>query len=858
MEISPREEQHTPAKENGHPGQRAPGTTEGTPAKEDAPAKKAKQPDKATMPLEDLLDQLQFSPDGLDASQVRERLEKYGYNEIPEKRHSPVLEFLSYFWGPIPVMIEIAAALSGYLQHWPDVGVILALLIMNGLVGFSEEHQASNAVAALKRQLAVKASVKREGHWTEIAARELVPGDLVRLHIGAIVPADARLLDGDPISVDQSALTGESLPVDREKGEVAYSGSIVRQGQIDAVVYATGLSAFYGRTVQLVEEAGKERSHFQQAVIRIANYLIAVALLLAAVILAVSILRGNKALEVVQFVLVLTIAAVPVAMPAVLSVTMALGARVLAVKKAIVTKLASVEEMAGIDVLCCDKTGTLTQNRLTTGDPFVYKDRADAQAVILYAALASEEDNQDSIDQAVFKAVTDRERLKEYKLVHFTPFDPVHKLSEAEVEGPDGQRFKAVKGAPQVIIALDKEAASDSGAIDDAIAGFAERGFRALGVARTEDGGDYSFQGVIPLYDPLREDSFDTVHEAIGMGLAVKMVTGDQLAIAREIAKQLELGETILKSESLEELSDQPEELAKRVEDADGFAQVFPEHKYMIVQSLQRHNHIVGMTGDGVNDAPALKQANAGIAVEGATDAARAAAAIVLLLPGLSVIVEAIRESRKTFQRMVNYAIYRIAETLALLIFLTIAIVVNDIYPVTAIMIVLLAILNDGAILSIAYDKVRYSNRPEAWDMRLVVGLAAFLGLFAVGRSLGIFYIGDRLLGLSSDVVQTLVYLNLSIGGHLTLFAARTRGPFWSVRPANILLGAVLGTQVVATFIAVYGGLMSPIGWKYAGIVWGYCLVLFLVQDQFKRLGSYILGAAGPEKATERSEMEKA
>jgi H+-transporting ATPase len=798
----------------------------------------------ATLPLAELRTRLGASPDGLSQDEAERRLVQYGYNELPEKKVNPVLKFLSYFWGPIPGMITVAALLSGLLKHWPDLGVIMALLIMNAIVGFREEYQAGNAIAALKAKLALQARAKRNGAWRTIPARELVAGDLIRLRIGEIVPADARLLEGDPVEVDQSALTGESLPVEHKPGDAVYSGSIIRQGEIEALVYATGKATFYGKTAELVETA-RTRSHFQLAVIRIADYLIVIALALAVLILAVALFRGDKPLTVLQFVLVLTIAAVPVAMPAVLSVTMALGARVLAAKNAIVTRLAAVEELAGIDVLCSDKTGTLTQNKLTMGEPFTVGDISPEQ-MILSAALASRAEDQDPIDLAVLSGVKNDGQQGSSQIVHFQPFDPVHKRTEATVKGPDGHVFRVTKGAPQVILALDPDAAQIEPQVNKAINEFAARGFRSLGVARADEEGRWRFLGVIPLFDPLREDSKVTLETAEQMGVHVKMVTGDQLAIAKEIGGQLGLQSNILDASLLTERKKRNGQLTDAIEQAAGFAQVFPEHKYHIVEVLQQRGHIVGMTGDGVNDAPALKKADAGIAVAGSTDAARAAADIVLLSPGLSVIIDAIKEARKTFQRMTNYAIYRIAETVALLGFLTLAIVFFNIYPVTAVMIVLLAILNDGAILSIAYDRVHYSDRPEAWNMRLVMGVAAVLGSFALLRSFGIFFLGENVFNLSRDHVQTLVYLNLSIGGHLTVFAARTRGPFWSIRPAPILLVAVVGTQVVATFIAVYGLFMQPLGWGYAGLVWGYTLGMFMIQDRVKLVGYRVLERLSP------------
>jgi len=806
-----------------------------------AKASKPTEVQPADLPVAELLPHLATSPDGLSLAEAQRRLDQYGYNELPEKKVNPVLKFLSYFWGPIPGMITVAAILSGVLRHWPDLGVILALLIMNAVVGFREEHQAGSAIAALKEKLAVQANVKRGGKWSTILARELVPGDIIRLRIGNIIPADAKLLDGDPVQVDQSALTGESLPVERKPGDAVYSGSILKQGEIDAAVYATGKSTYYGKTAELVESA-VTRSHLQHAVLKIADYLLIIAVALAILIVGVAFHRHDPILVVLQFALVLTIAAVPVAMPAVLSVTMALGAKVLALKQAIVTRLSAIEELAGVDVLCSDKTGTLTQNKLTMGDPFTL-DSISPEQVILDAALASRAEDQDTIDLAVLAGVKDSEKLKPYQVTHFQPFDPVHKRTEAAVKSPDGHDFKVTKGAPQVILGLDPNATKIQSQVDKAVNDFAARGFRSLGVARTNEQGQWQFLGVLPLYDPVREDSKTTINAAEEMGLSIKMVTGDQVAIAKEIGRQLDLGKDIIDASLFDETkTHEAGQLADAIERVDGFAQVFPEHKYHIVDVLQQRGHIVGMTGDGVNDAPALKKADAGIAVAGATDAARAAASIVLMLPGLSVIIDAIKESRKIFQRMINYSIYRISETVALLGFLTLAILLFKMYPVTAIMIVLLAILNDGAILSIAYDNVRHRNEPQTWNMHMVLGVATVLGLFAMLRSFGIFYLGDTVFHLSNDTLRTLVYLNLSVGGHLTLFAARTRGPFWSIRPAPILLIAVVGTQLAATLIAVHGLLMAPLGWALAGLVWGYCLILFLIQDRVKLLGYRIFG----------------
>jgi H+-transporting ATPase len=611
--------------------------------------------------MPELQAKLGSSPDGLTQAEAAKRLAQYGPNEIEEKKDNPFLKFLTYLWGPIPWMIEAAVVLSALAQHWPDFGIILVLLLANAIVGFWEEHQAGNAIAALKAKLAVEARVRRDGKSVTPPARELVPGDVIRVRLGDIVPADARLLDGDPIEVDQSALTGESLPATRKPGEAVFSGSIVRQGEISALVYATGANTYFGKTAELVQEAHTV-SHFQRAVLKIGDYLIILAVALVAVIITVSVIRGDPILTTLQFALVLTVAAIPVAMPTVLSVTMAVGARLLAKREAIVTRLAAIEELAGVDVLCADKTGTLTQNKLTLGDPFGVSG-IDADEVILCAALASREEDKDTIDMAVLDGLKDAKALKGYKVLHFQPFDPVHKRTEATVKGTDGKSFQVAKGAPQVILEMSSNAGKVKAAVDKAVNEFAARGFRSLGVARADGKGKWQFLGVLPLFDPPRDEAKATIATARQMGVTIKMVTGDALAIAVETAKKLGMGTNILDAGGFGDTKHQATaKLAESIESADGFAQVFPEHKFHIVEILQKRGHIVGMTGDGVNDAPALKKADCGIAVSGATDAARAAASIVLLTSGLSVIIEAIKESRKIFQRMNSYAIYRIAE----------------------------------------------------------------------------------------------------------------------------------------------------------------------------------------------------
>ena len=786
--------------------------------------------------VEESFQKFSSGENGLNDSNINDRIKEYGYNEISEKKVNPLVKFLSYFWGPIPWMIEVAAILSAIISHWEDFWIIFALLLLNATVGFWQEYKADDAINLLKQKLALVARVFRNGKWNELQARELVPGDVVRVRLGDIVPADLKLFKGDYLSIDESALTGESLPVEKRESDVAYSGSVIRQGEMNGLVVATGVNTFFGKTAQLVQEA-RTISHFQKAVIKIGNYLIVLAAFMIAIIFMVSVFRHESFWDTLQFALVLTIAAIPVALPAVLSVTMAVGASVLAKKKAIVSKLTAIEEMAGMDILCSDKTGTITKNELTLADVISFEGFT-PDDVLVFASLASREEDKDPIDSAIItKTKSDKsleDRLASYQIKEFKPFDPVIKRSEVTVIDQKNKTFKISKGAPQVILALlsgeNKEKLTDN--LNKQIDEFASKGFRALGSAKTSNNGEWEYVGLIPLFDPPRDDSAETIKTAEDMGVNVKMITGDHTAIAKQIAQQVNLNNNITEASVF--LKKPDKEASAIVEKTDGFAQVFPEHKYKIVELLQENDHIVGMTGDGVNDSPALKKADVGIAVAGATDAAKSAADIVLTLPGLSVIIDALKESRKIFQRMNSYAIYRIAETIRVLLFITLAIIVFNFYPVTAIMIVLLALFNDAPIMAIAYDNVKYSNDPEKWNMRVVLGMATFLGLIGVVSSFGIFYIGQNVLHLSRDAVQSFIFLKLAVAGHLTIFVTRTRGPFWSIKPSGTMFWAAVLTKLLATFVAVYGWFITPISWNLALLVWGYALVAFFITDLLK------------------------
>jgi len=761
---------------------------------------------------------------GLTSAQARLRLAQVGENAIQEQRIHPWRKFLAFFWGPIPWMIEIAAILSGLAGRWEDFTVIVVLLLINAGVGFWEEYKAGNAIEALKQRLALMARVLRDGEWRDIAARELVPGDVVFLRLGIIVPADVELVDGDYLSIDQSALTGESLPVDKKVGDTAYSGSIARQGEMRGVVTSTGMNTYFGRTARLVETA-QTRSHFQQAVLRIGNFLILTTLGLVALVVLVALFRGDPFIDTLLFALILTVAAIPVALPAVMSVTMAVGAATLARMQAIVSRLVAIEELAGMDVLCSDKTGTLTKNALVVGDP-VAIGTEDAEDVIIAAAFASERDNPDVIDAAVLAALHDKQALVGSEIIAFQPFDPVRKRAEAEVR-QDGRRFKVAKGAPQAIAALVEAGGDLAARIRGATDELAAHGYRTLGVARTDDDGRWCFLGLLPLFDPPRDDSAETIATIKSMGLDIRMVTGDHSAIAREVASELGLGTNIVSAHEVFE-HDGADGDGVRIEAADGFAEVFPEHKFKIVRTLQQAGKIVGMTGDGVNDAPALKQADIGIAVSGATDAARAAADLVLTAPGLSVIVTAVEEARKIFARMRSYAVFRIAETIRVLGFITLSIIIFDFYPVTPIMLVLLAVLNDFPIMMIAYDNVRVAQRPVRWIMSKVLAVAVVAGTTGVIATFILFWIARDILQLPPEQIQTVIFLKLLVAGHLTIYITRSERWFWQRPwPAARLFWTTEATQLAGTLAAVYGWLLEPIGWSYALMVWAYALLWF-------------------------------
>ncbi|MFO1419781.1 MAG: plasma-membrane proton-efflux P-type ATPase [Candidatus Competibacteraceae bacterium] len=706
--------------------------------------------------------------------------------------------------------------------------------------------------------MAPEATALRDGQWQTVPAASLAPGDIVKIRLGVIVPTNLRLVKGDFAAIDQAALTGESLPANKKVGDVAYSGSVVKQGEMEGVVIGTGANTFFGRTAKLVAGAGSV-SHAQQAMFQIGNFLIVVALVLALIMIGFDVWRDivvkddwrwADALNILQFVLILLVASIPVAMPAVFSITMALGALALSKEKAIVSKLAAIEEMAGVDILCSDKTGTLTKNQLTLGEPILFAS-TDPQEVILAGALASKIEDRDAIDTAVIGALRDPNALGTHKQLKFVPFDPVGKRTQATVALPTGKTVLVSKGAPQVIAELAHLTGDDAAKVKTIVEDLGSKGYRALGVARSaDDGATWSLLGILPMFDPPRDDSKQTIDLANAKGVRVKMITGDDTAIARETARQLGMGTNIIPAaEAFPKDMDPdnvPPAIAEAIEKADGFARVFPEHKYAIVKALQERGHLVAMTGDGVNDAPALKQADCGTAVSGATDAARGAAALILTAPGLSVINNAIDEARRIFGRITSYTTYRVALTMDIMFLVVLSTLFFGFKPLTAIMIVVLAVLNDAPIMTIAYDNTEVAKQPIRWQMPRVLGVSSVLGLFSVVQSFGLLIVGFEILSspaeqrifqlFSQTELQAVMFLQIVLGGHFLLYNTRTaRWFFLPPFPSLPLNAALWGTNLLAVLMCAQGWLVPKLSWTTIGWVVAYTGVWVFVMDIIKR-----------------------
>ncbi|KAL1085110.1 hypothetical protein V6Z11_D08G028000 [Gossypium hirsutum] len=780
-------------------------------------------------------------------------------------------------WNPLSWVMEAAAIMAialangdGKPPDWQDFVGIVCLLVINSTISFIEENNAGNAAAALMAGLAPKTKVLRDGKWTEQEAAILVPGDIISIKLGDIIPADARLLEGDPLKVDQSALTGESLPVTKNPGDEVFSGSTCKQGEIEAIVIATGVHTFFGKAAHLVDSTNQV-GHFQKVLTAIGNFCIcSIAIGMLVEIVVMYPIQHRKYRDGIDNLLVLLIGGIPIAMPTVLSVTMAIGSHRLSQQGAITKRMTAIEEMAGMDVLCSDKTGTLTLNKLSVDKNLieVFVKDADKEHVVLLAARASRTENQDAIDAAIVGMLADpKEARAGIREVHFLPFNPVDKRTALTYIDSNGNWHRASKGAPEQILALCNAKEDLKKRVHSIIDKFAERGLRSLAVSRQQvpektkesAGTPWQFVGLLPLFDPPRHDSAETIRQALHLGVNVKMITGDQLAIAKETGRRLGMGTNMYPSASLlgqdKDASIAALPVEELIEKADGFAGVFPEHKYEIVRKLQERKHICGMTGDGVNDAPALKKADIGIAVADATDAARSASDIVLTEPGLSVIISAVLTSRAIFQRMKNYTIYAVSITIRIVFgFLFIALIWK--FDFSPFMVLIIAILNDGTIMTISKDRVKPSPLPDSWKLKEIFATGIVLGGYLALMTVIFFWVmhdtdffsdkfGVRSLRERDHEMMGALYLQVSIVSQALIFVTRSRSWSYAERPGLLLVTAFIIAQLVATLIAVYANWgfarIKGIGWGWAGVIWLYSIVFYVPLDIMKFAIRYIL-----------------
>jgi H+-transporting ATPase len=763
-----------------------------------------------TISTEETIGLLRTSSNGLTASEVQRRLQIYGLNEVAEKKINPVVQFLLRYWGPMPWLLELAIVLSIVLKHYLEAAIILTLLTINTIIGQIQSRGSQRALEALKKRLAVEARALRDGEWVTLEAREIVPGDIISISLGDIVPADAKLLTGD-LSIDQSALSGESLPVDVQQSAIIYSGSIVRRGEAQCVVVNTGPNTYFGKTAELVKIA-KPKSHQEQIMLAIVRYMMLLAIGALVLVAAYAAVTGTGILSILTFAVIFLMGAVPVALPAVLAIVQAVGATELAREGVLVTRLDSIEDAASIDVLCLDKTGTITQNKLSVGDvvPFATYDKED---VIVMASLASSQgQGKDAIDAAVLDyAKASSVNLSSYKQISFTPFEPSTKRSEAIISSGD-KHFKVTKGAPQTVISLCKELDEATKAkTNQTIEALSLKGYRTLGVARSvdDDPENIQFVGLLSLADPPRSDSMDMIAGARRLGVKPMMLTGDNIAIAREIARQVSIGDRIIRMEEFRKMNDI--EQAKTIEEIDGFAEIYPEDKYRIVKLLQSKGHMVGMTGDGVNDAPALKQAEMGIAVSGSTDVAKASASTVLTEAGVGVIIDAIKTSRYIYQRMLTWVINKVTKVIQVIGLLTVGFFWFHDTVVSLLGMALLIFANDFVTMSLATDNVEYTASPNKWNVQHITFASLIVGVLLVGEGAIALFVGTHYFNLAFAQLRTFVMLALIFTSQFRVYIVRERRYFWSSRPGRELLVATAAAIVLFALLGVYGLIVPPV-----------------------------------------------
>ncbi len=746
---------------------------------------------------------------GLTTAEAQQRLARFGPNAVVEKKPHTWLLFLHKFWAPVPWMLELTLILEGILGKWPAALIIALLLIFNAVLGFSQERKAQGALELLKQRLRITARVCRDGKWQSVSAAELVPGDLVHVRVGDIVPADLTISEGQ-ILVDQSALTGESVPVERSAGGGLYSASTVRRGEASATVKATGAQSYFGKTAELVRGAGA-KSHLETLVLAIVRYLVLMDGLLVAAILVYATMTGMPLAEILPFALILLVASVPVALPATFTLATSMASLNLARRGVLVTRLAAIEEAAAMTDLCSDKTGTLTQNRLSLLALKVWEGSSEADLLAM-AALASDAATQDPIDLAILQAAGDKGASSPIR-GDFVPFDPSTKRSEGTFQ-KDGGTWRAMKGAPQIIAPLARVA--DWEGPTEALA---SQGARVLAVAAGPEGAPH-FLGLLALADPIRPDAVQVLQNLHQLGVTVRMVTGDSAATAKTVAGELGL----------------PGQVCDRADigkDCAVYAGVFPEDKFHLVQGLQKQGKIVGMTGDGVNDAPALKQAEVGIAVESATDVAKAAASLVLTTPGLGGVADAVETGRRVYQRMLTYTLNKIVKTFQVALFLSLGLLIFRDFVITPMLVLLLLFANDFVTMSLAGDRVRASPKPDRWQVRtlilssLVVGIAWLIYIFAI-------YLAGKSLHLPLAAIQTLDFLGLVFSGLANVFLLRERGHLWASLPGQFLLWASLADVLVVSTLATLGWLMAPLPLTFILGLLLATLLYTLLLDQIK------------------------
>ena len=734
---------------------------------------------------------------GLTGAQAEERLRQVGPNEVAEARRHPGLAFLSKFWAPVPWMLEAAIALQLFLDKFDEAVIIALLLVFNAAVSFIHENRANQALALLRRRLTVRARVRRDGRWQQIPARELVPEDVVHLRLGDLVPADIRLFDG-ALLLDQSALTGESLPVEVGPGAAAYAGAVIKRGEANGEVTATGPRTYFGKTAELVRTA-KAVSHLENLIFTIVKYLIVLDAVLVSALLVYSVATGMPLSDVLPFALILLIASVPAALPATFSLATALGAQELAARGVLVTRLSAIEEAAAMEILCSDKTGTLTQNRLRPAALRPYPPQTEEELLRL-AAMASDDAGQDPIDLAILGAARERGLLASAgRRLEFLPFNPETRRTEAVFER-DGQRLRVLKGAPRAVDAQGQNPPD----IDTEVERLAAEGYRVLAVAVGTDGA-LRLAGLVSLEDPLREDSASVVQGLRELGVRVLMVTGDNLITARGVAARVGIGDRICPAEALRGEDGAP------VLDCDGFARVFPEDKFRLVRALQQAGRVTGMTGDGVNDAPALKQAEVGVAVSEATDVAKSAASLVLTRSGLSDLLTAVETSRRIYQRMLTYTLNKIVKTMELAIFLSLGVMLTGVLVITPLLMVLLLFTNDFVTMAIAGDRVSFSRTPDRWDIPTLMLTAGALAVPVLILSFAVFFAARHWLHLPLPQLQTLIFVMLVLTGQGMVYLVRERRHFWHSMPGSWLLLSTFLDGVLVGVLATQGILMAAI-----------------------------------------------